>query len=240
MKILSSNSFIIGVIMLGISCNLSNRPVELSHVSPKIRFSIDSTAGNLTTVSPILNAGTGGMSVDQEGKIMVADFGSYLDDMGDKGDKIYRISPDDESSVWVSGFQGASGNNFDSEGNLFQSNIGGNFISKITSEGELSTFAKKGLSSPVGIEIDQNDNLFVCSCGNNSIRKISKDGDSREFVKSELLNCLNGITMDDSGIFYVSNFYDGSVVKILPDGTSSILAIIPGENNGHLIYYDNF
>lgn len=67
--------------MLGISCNLSNRPVELSHVSPKIRFSIDSTAGKVTTVSPILNAGTGGMLVDQEGKIMVADFGSYLDDM---------------------------------------------------------------------------------------------------------------------------------------------------------------
>jgi sugar lactone lactonase YvrE len=55
---------------------------------------------------------------------------------------------------------------------------------------------------------------------------------------TDLLACPNGITVDDEGIFYVANFMNGNVVKITAEGQASVLATIPGDNNGHLTFHD--
>ena len=184
------------------------------------------------TLTDIIRAGSGGMDVDTAGNIYMADFGNSLS--GPPGTKVYKITPEGKVSVFATGLTGASGNDFDNEGNLYQSNISIGTISKITSTGQVSTFAI-GLKSPVGIVYDGVSNFYVCNCGNNTISRVDMKGSVSLFVSSGLLNCPNGIDMDNSGNLYVSNFSSQTLVKITPGGVASSFATMPGSNNGHLL-----
>lgn len=194
----------------------------------------------VTTIGAELNCGCGGLSVDSIGNIYVADFGMILGDQETMGRKVFKVSPEFEVSVFAIGFEGASGNELDSKGNLFQSNIRGERISKITPEGDHGVFVTEGIEGPVGIAIDKKDTLFVANCGGNSIQKVTSAGKSTRFAESELFKCPNGVTLDDAENVYISNFYNGNVCKITPDGTVTILATIPGENNGHITFHKNY
>lgn len=197
-------------------------------------------AVKVETLIDEIDAGSGGVAVDSDGNVYSADFGSRLNGQGSVGgDKVYKITPEGKATIFCKGIRGASGNAFDSNGNLFQSNIAGNRISKVTPEGKVSIFCREGVTNPVGIAIDAEDNLYVCNCGSGSIQKITKDGKSSLFVKSHLLKCPNGIVFDGEGNLYAANFYNGDVIKMTPDGTVSKLATIPGNNNGHLTFYKN-
>lgn len=190
-------------------------------------------------VSTITNQfpGSGGVKLDQEGNIYIGNFGDDLSES--TGSQIWRIDKSGNRSLFASGFIGASGNAFDSQGNFYQANISGSSISKITPGGETSTFVTNGISCPVGIVFDQDDNMYVCNCcGNlgNTIRKVTPSGVSTRFASGSIFRCPNGITIDPSGNLYVSNFGNGSVIKITPQGTPSFFANIPGNNNGHIAY----
>lgn len=185
------------------------------------------------TITDAFNA-SGGVVRGPEGHIYVADFGIRLNNAN--GTTVYRIMPEGQQRVFATGFAGASGNAFDSEGNLYQSNIAGGRISKVTPDGTVSTFATTGINGPVGIAVDSQDNVFVANCGDHTIRKITPDGTSTAFAANALFACPNGLTIDENDNLYTSNFNNGNVIKITPDGTVSLLATIPGGNNGHLTY----
>ncbi len=195
-------------------------PFELKHVSA------------VRTIGSSIRAGSGGMDVDEAGNIYMADFGQSLS--GPPGRNVYKIGPDLRAEIFASGLVGASGNDFDDQGNLFQSNIGGNRISKITPDGAVSTYAV-GLVNPVGIVFDGEENFYVCNCGNNTISKVEPDGTVSLFSSGSMFNCPNGIDRDENGNFYVANFSNGSVIKIDSEGTPEIFTTIPGANNGHLL-----
>ncbi len=197
-------------------------------------------AVSVETLTGELDGGTGGISVDGEGNVYVADFGSSLSGGGTVGSKVFLVTPAGEAHIFADGFQGASGNEFDSHGNLFQSNISISTISKVSPQGVISPFVSEGISTPVGIVSDADDNLFVANCGNGSIQKVTPSGVSTTFVSSPLLNCPNGIVFDDAGNLYTANFGNGDVVKVTPDAIASRLATLPGGNNGHLIYHDGY
>ncbi|MCP4203939.1 MAG: hypothetical protein GY769_18635 [bacterium] len=57
----------------------------------------------------------GGISVDAEGNVYSAAFG---------GTQLFKIAPDGEITVFATGLNTPSGNAFDNQGNLFQSNYG--------------------------------------------------------------------------------------------------------------------
>ena len=191
----------------------------------------------VSTLTDAIQGGSGGVCIDKAGNIYVADFGNKLGAGYIPGDKVFKVTPEGVVSVFATGLVGASGNAFDSHGNLFQSNIGANSISKIAPDGTVTPFSNTGLASPVGIIIDENDNLYVCNCGNNTIRKITPNGVSTQFAASAILSCPNGITRDNEGNFYVANFNNGIVAKITPDGQNvSVLVTIPGNNNGHITF----
>ncbi len=186
---------------------------------------------------------SGGVKVNASGELFVADFGESLDNAN--GTNVHRITPDGQVMLFASGLSGASGNDFDSQGNLFQSSIGAGTVSKITPEGDVSTFVSAGISCNVGIAIDAEDNLYVCNCcgaNGNTIRKVSPEGTSTLFASgNNIFSCPNGITFDGDGNLYVSNFSNGHIVKILPDGSPSIFATTPGTfnsaaSNGHITY----
>ncbi len=174
--------------------------------------------------------------------LYVANFGRALDNAD--GREVYKISKSGVVQQFATGLSGASGNDFDSEGNLFQSNIAGNSVSKITASGQVSLFASENITCNVGIVVDPDDNLYVCNCcgaQGNTIRKVTPQGDVSLFASGNLFRCPNGITIDKDNNLYVSNFSNGNVVKISPSGQTSLLATTPGTqnsaaSNGHIVY----
>lgn len=186
------------------------------------------------TVTGVIQAGSGGMDADAAGDIYFADFGATLS--GPPGTRVYKITPAGQVSTFATGLQGASGNHFDSEGNLFQSNISGGRVSKITPAGVVSTFVTEGIAGPVGIAIDAENTLYVANCSDHTIRKVLADGTSTAFASGGGLSCPNGITLADDGNLYVANFGNGAVLRVSPEGAVTPFVTLPGNNNGHLLF----
>ncbi|MEM8907975.1 MAG: hypothetical protein AAGD05_09035 [Bacteroidota bacterium] len=181
--------------------------------------------------------GSGGVLLDAQGNVYIANYGDGIQNAN--GSQIWRLTTDGNLGLYANGLSGASGNAFDSQGNIFQSNISSGVVSKVDPEGNVTTFATTGITCPVGINIDADDNLYVCNCCGifgNTIRKVSPNGVSTVFAASNLFNCPNGITRDNDDNLYISNFNNGAVIKVDPNGNASLLANIPGNNNGHLTY----
>jgi len=198
---------------------------------------------NVTTLTPEIE-GSGGLSLDADGNLIIADFGDFLSVPDPDGlpNHILSMAPDLTITQYSTGFVGASGNDFDSNGVLFQSDIRAGGIYKIV-EGIRTFVTSTGISAPVGIAFDSNDNFFVCNCGNNTIRKVTSGGVSTQFASGGIFSCPNGITVDEDDNLYVSNFGNGSIIKITPAGDTSVLVATPGgttsgPSNGHLDYYE--
>ncbi|MCB0563517.1 MAG: hypothetical protein KDD01_03995 [Phaeodactylibacter sp.] len=200
-------------------------------------------AQNLTvsTITEEFDA-SGGVKLGPDGHLYIGNFGASLSQ--GSGSQVWQLNLETlELEVFATGLVGASGNAFDSQGNFFQSNIGGSSISRITPDGQVSTFVSQGISAPVGIAIDEQDNLYVCNCGGpfaNTIRKVTPEGVSTQFAGGNIFSCPNGITIDQEGNLYVSNFNNSNVIRVTPEGQASIFAIVPGGNNGHLTYFEPF
>jgi len=199
------------------------------------------SAQTVTTLTPESFIASGDLAVDSDGNIFVANFGSLLNNAN--GTQVYKVTPEGEVSVFASGLSGASGNTFDSEGNLYQSSIAGNRVSKITPDGTVTTFADAadGVSNPVGLTFDSAGNLFVANC-NGSILRLTPAGVGSTLTSGGLLSCPNGLTSDDQDNLYAANFNNGTIVKITPQGTTSSFARTPAGptkpagGNGHIIY----
>ena len=123
-----------------------------------------------------LYGGTGGISIDAEGNIYSSDFGPFLGKINPDFkvvSKVFKITPDGIVSVFLDSLQGASGSEFDEDGNFYQSNIRGGYISKVSPTGEISEYVSDSVASPVGLEFDTNGDLIVCNCGNNTLRRVT-------------------------------------------------------------------
>lgn len=190
--------------------------------------------GQVTTIVPEIN-GSGGLSMDSAGNLYIADFGDLLAAGDGHLNNVWKLSRDGELTVYAEGFLSASGNALNSEGILYQSDIGGDKVYRII-DGIPVLFAETNISNPVGLVFDAEDNLYVCNCGSNDIAKVTPEGVSTIFSTGPLFFCPNGITIDHEGTLYVSNFSNGNVIKIDELGNASLHATIPGANNGHLRY----
>ncbi|MEO9965255.1 MAG: hypothetical protein ABJF11_05680 [Reichenbachiella sp.] len=205
---------------------------------------LSSTSVNITleqvsavrTITEVINAGSGGMDIDADGNIYMGDFGATLDA---GGTSIYKITPSGEVSVFNNAMNGASGNDFDKEGNLYQSSTAG-YMSKITPAGVASTFASGFTGGLIGVSVQDDGRLYTCNCGGNLINEVSAEGVISIYVANDLFNCPNGIDVDEEGNLYVANFGNGDVVKVTPDKEVSVFATIPGGNNGHLLIHKDF
>ena len=115
---------------------------------------------NVTTIGGPMS-GSGGVLVDKEGSVLVADYGDALNNAN--GTAIRKIDKNGVLSVHATGFQGASGNTYGPDGRVYQCNISGNSISRIKHDGSVVTYSSQGLVSPVGIVSDTAGNLVGSS-----------------------------------------------------------------------------
>lgn len=187
----------------------------------------------VTTLAEI-DAGTGGMALGPDGDIYMGDFGPLLSS-NQPGARVFRISPDGQVSTFAEGFVGASGNTVRADGTLLQSNIQGGFVSSVSADGVVSTFAT-GFNAPVGLVNDPDRGVFVANCGSHTIALVSDGGVVSEFAASDLLKCPNGIAMAPAGDLYVSNFYNGDLLRIDGDGEVHPFVSLPGNNLGHVTW----
>ncbi|WP_339726075.1 IPT/TIG domain-containing protein [Maribacter stanieri] len=124
----------------------------------------------------------------------------------------------------------------DSNGNLYVTDNGNNVIRKISTSGDVSTFAGSTVSGfsngtgaiasfnyPQGITIDSQDNLYVVDVGNHSIRKIDMLGSVTTLAgngisgftsgigSQAMFNQPRGISIDTNGNLYVADSGNNSI-----------------------------
>ena len=219
--------YLIVLLLIVFACMKDDNEME----TPEPTIQNNYTVSTLTEPFP----GSGGLTVDKDGFIYVANYGEAIANAN--GSEIRKIDPQTGAiEIFATGFSGASGCTFDKAGNLYQSNIQGNFLSKVTSQGEVSTLASSKLSSPVGVAVSSTNQIFVCNCGNNNIIRVSQTGNTEVFATSNLFNCPNGITVDDENNLYVVNFNNSKVIKITPSKEVSLLTETSTGTSGHITF----
>lgn len=228
----------VGIIAMFTGCGEENNAPTMSHVNAGNELTQNVSANKLIETVGSYAVGTGGISIDASGMLYIADFGTSLKDI--HGSKILKVDPKNgKSEVFSSGFDGATGNDFDSKGFLYQASFSTDTLYRIAPTGKSIVFADS-FKNPIGVVADYQDNIYVTNCGGGSISKVSPAEEVSTFSTSELFKCANGITIDNAtGNIYVSNFSDANVLAISSEGNVSLLATLPGAGIAHLTFANN-
>lgn len=182
-----------------------------------------------------------GIAIDAAGYIYVADSGNNL---------IRKISPLGEVSTLAgSGSLGSANGNttsatfnapqnltVDAGGNVYVTDMGNNLIRKITSSGDVTTYAGNGsaggqngaalsasFNKPSGIVADDIGDLFISDLGGNLIRMIDPAGEVITLAGDGSSNGLNntgtaasfnsprGLALDGSRKLYIADSFDNNI-----------------------------
>jgi sugar lactone lactonase YvrE len=128
---------------------------------------------------------------------------------------------------------------FDSAGNYYVVDFGGNRIRKVDTAGHISTVAGNGFSGysgdggpatqaminlPYGVALDPSGNIFISDTSNAVIRKVDTAGTITTFATNPNFSDLLSIAIDAAGNLYVADDAVCVVWKITPGGASSVFA----------------
>ncbi|MHB8127110.1 MAG: cell wall-binding repeat-containing protein [Desulfitobacteriaceae bacterium] len=81
---------------------------------------------------------------------------------------------------------------------------------------------KAMFNQPKGLAVDEEGNIYVADSGNGAIRLIDKSGQVKTLIKG--LNYPSDIVLGKDGEFYVSETLNHRVLRLLKNGTSTVLA----------------
>ncbi len=149
---------------------------------------------------------------------------------------VVRVTPDGDASLFASGVQvNPNGNDFDSQGNLWQFTPT-TFIWEIDPSGSprlnTSIRVSHDVTRGVGLVIDADDNIFMTVDGNMKGVYTLPAGSitTQLFAQDPGFDRLQGITMDEQGNLYTVNLRDANVYRITPDGSVQFIAQAAGPN----------
>jgi len=133
---------------------------------------------------------------------------------------------------------------FDTLGNLYIADPGGNRIRKVDTSGKISTVAGNSVSGytgdggpatlaelnlPFGLAVDPAGNLFIADNENHVIRKVDTTGIISTLQIKATFYGLEGMTLDASGNLFAADAAACVVWKIAPDLTATTVAGISGS-----------
>lgn len=103
------------------------------------------------------------------------------------------------------------------------------------------------LPGPAGIVVDSHDNVIVSQYGvgdgdGTTVTSISPDGVVSDLSSGGLLQAPVATAIDSHDNVYVANFNEGSVIRIAPDGSQTLLARLDAPDGfaiGHMAFVDN-
>ncbi|MEM7296694.1 MAG: hypothetical protein AAF391_00340 [Bacteroidota bacterium] len=215
------------VFIASIARNESNKAFSGINSSNAITLAQDNLVRSLSDGF----SASGGIVVGSDGSIYVADFGTGSSD----GTTILRFDSNGNiAGTFANGLLGPTGGAFDSNGNLYWSSYSASKVHKIDASGRVSDFVD--IPGPVAIAVDDFDNLFIASCDGNDIKKVTTDGSVTTFATSSSFNCINGLTITETGELFGCNFEDGRVFKISTSGAVSSFATIPSRSSVNMTY----
>ena len=142
---------------------------------------------------------------------------------------------------------------FDTAGNLYVADDGGNTVREVTTGGIITTFAGTSiagfggddgaataamLNHPQGLAFDSVGNLYIADAGNNRIRKVTPGGIITTFAGAGASGCSNGsgdplsatltnptgITFDPSGNLFISDTGNSQLREIANGAISTFFA----------------
>ena len=153
-------------------------------------------------------------------------------------------------------FNAPEGTAADGTGNVYVADFVNRVIRKITTNGDVSTFAgsdsQQGtndgvggvarFTSPVALATDQSNNVYVADQGGDTIRMIAPDGTVTTFAGKGKVSGTNdgagnaarfngpqGVAVDSAGNVYVSDSGNQTIRMITPAGVVSTIAGSPGQ-----------
>jgi len=174
--------------------------------------------------------GIGGVSVDPEGDVIMANFNRY----------VWRISPDGNVEVLADDFDQSSGNVVLRNGDILQSDFGEQSIRRIGADREgVDIFSEQGLEGPVGLVEGPDGEVYVANFEGGYIARVPATGGAATvFARHDRMTAPNSIVRSASGDFYVADLRSPILFKISATGDVTELVTLPGEANGHLSIAD--
>jgi len=242
------------------SGNTTTSPTAQLTVVPYVTTVLAGSSGNIGHADGLgANAtffGPDGVAFDSTtGNIYVADQNNHTIRRITPGGNVTTYAGAPGDADWVDGpaatarFNGPNGIVVDSHGNVFVADQGNDVIRKITTDGNVSTFAGDGnfawvdgvggnasFGFPSGLAVDSADNLYIADVLNEVIRKITPagvvttvagqpgvSGGKNGAVADALFNNPSAVAVDAHGNIYVSDSGNNAIRKISPIGLVSTL-----------------
>jgi DNA-binding beta-propeller fold protein YncE len=167
--------------------------------------------------------GSDGVAVTRDGVIFTSDSASGA---------VYRIDEGEKTMLFQSAAVQPRGLDLDTFGRLYIADGLGQQILRLTTEGNLESFAS-GLPDPQGIAIDRNTgNLFVANATTNEVWFVSAAGSSAPLASAQGLNQPVAVVFDSvQQVLYVGNGGDGTIYRVEMNGDIQPLASIPTNNS---------
>lgn len=232
-----------GLRIEGVIANEDNQVFTVEMGSKKL-YRIAADTGKIDTLTELPRSGTG-MALDSEGNL-------YIASGGEEG-LIYRINEEDLSSAafdsskvvtYASGVPGANGLAFDRSGNLYVSGGATGAIYKVSSTGQVSTYASGIIPTREeqkivvnGIAFGTDGQLYVSNTSSGEVNRfvINNDGSLGQrqlLAQSPLLYGADGLNFGPDGAIYVAANERNAIVRVSLNGQVSDIA--SNDNKGPL------
>ncbi|KMQ71098.1 T9SS type A sorting domain-containing protein [Chryseobacterium koreense] len=115
---------------------------------------------------------------------------------------------------WGSGIVNARGFDFDSAGNIYVADYGGNAIRKIAPNNTTTTIGPQ-INNPSSVAVDKIHNvIYIAETGSNAIRRMDLDGNNFINIGSNFLN-PEGVSLNNDGTKLFVTDTGNNVIKIV-------------------------